>query len=85
VADASPAGTGSIRGKTLGQLRAHDEDEQADDCEASCVDWYGNSRPVFIDDRVFALLGYQLVEGEIRGSGIREIRRVSFAPKALEP
>jgi hypothetical protein len=66
----------------LGMLRANDASALDDSCQASCVDWYGNSRPVFIEDRVFALLGYELVEGEVRGDTIREVRRVSFAPRA---
>jgi Beta propeller domain len=65
----------------LGQLRAHDESAQDDSCAASCVDWYGNSRPVFIDDRIFALLGYEIVEGTLRRGEIRELRRASFAPR----
>lgn len=51
-----------------------------DGCVASCVDWYGDARPVFVGDRVFALLGYELVEGRLRNGRVREIRRVSFAP-----
>lgn len=51
-----------------------------DGCVASCVDWYGDARPIFIGGRVFALLGYELVEGRMRAGRIREIRRVSFAP-----
>jgi hypothetical protein len=47
---------------------------------ASCVDWYGNSRPLFLRNRVFALLGYEIVEGEMSGRGITETRRISFAP-----
>ena len=48
-----------------GELNAADDQAQAtnDGCVASCVDWYGNARPIFIGDRVFALLGYELVEG----------------------
>lgn len=46
-----------------------------DRCQASCVDWYGNSRPIFYRGRVFALLGYELVEGDIAGGQIRELRR----------
>ena len=57
-----------------------------DGCKASCVDWYGNARPIFLGGRVFALLGYELVEGRLSGSGpreqIEERRRVSFAPTA---
>jgi hypothetical protein len=66
--------------RPLGTLDAHAE--QGDDaCEASCVDWYGNARPLFVDDRIFALLGYELVEGELRGGHIVEKRRISFAPR----
>jgi hypothetical protein len=67
----------------LGRLRARDEGAQDDMCEASCVDWYGNSRPVFIEERIFALMGYELVEGRLRQGGIREVRRVNFAPKVM--
>jgi hypothetical protein len=66
----------------LGELRAWDEKVVDDGCKASCVDWYGNARPLFIRGRVFALLGYELVEGTVGGEGIREVRRVSFAPPA---
>lgn len=31
-------------------------------CETSCVDWYGNTRPIFLGERVFALMGSELVE-----------------------
>ena len=51
-----------------------------DGCRASCVDWYGNSRPLFIRGRVFALMGYELVEGRVSGNAISEVRRTSFAP-----
>ena len=51
-----------------------------DGCRASCVDWYGNSRPLFLRGRVFALLGYEIVEGRLRGERIAEARRISFAP-----
>lgn len=56
-----------------------------DGCKASCVDWYGNARPLFIGERVFALLGYELVEGRLDGRGrferIEERRRVDFSPR----
>ena len=34
-------------------------------CEVSCIDWYGNSRPIFTDGRIFALTGTELIEGRI--------------------
>jgi len=51
-----------------------------DGCRASCVDWYGNSRPLFIRNRVFALMGYEIVEGQLGRDGIAETRRVNFSP-----
>jgi hypothetical protein len=52
-----------------------------DGCRASCVDWYGNSRPLFLRDRVFALMGYEIVEGRLLADRIVEAGRVSFAPE----
>ncbi len=65
-----------------GELAAEVRGVTDDDCQASCVDWYGNARPIFLGDRVFALLGYELVEGRREGRRIDERRRVSFAPSA---
>lgn len=69
-----------LRFSQLGELRARDTDNH-DYCIASCVDWYGNARPIFYRDRVFALLGYELVEGRIAAGKMHEIRRVSFLPR----
>jgi len=73
--------TGS-RFDALGTLRASEEGATDDACQASCVDWYGNARPLFLRGRIFALLGYELVEGGLRTGGLQELRRVSFAPRA---
>jgi hypothetical protein len=68
----------------LGTLDSHPgEAERNDGCRASCVDWYGNSRPLFLRGRVFALMGYELVEGRVGEKSITEVRRVSFAPAAV--
>lgn len=53
-----------------------------DGCVISCVDWYGNARPIFAGTRVYALLGYELVEGRRDNGRIVERRRVDFAPHA---
>lgn len=52
-----------------------------DGCRASCVDWYGNARPLFIRNRVFALLGYEIVEGTVGDGRIRETRRINYSPQ----
>ncbi|HEY5721388.1 MAG TPA: beta-propeller domain-containing protein [Allosphingosinicella sp.] len=65
-----------------GELAARVEGTSDDGCMASCVDWYGNARPIFLRPRTFALLGYELVEGELDRGRMREIGRVNFAPPA---
>jgi len=70
----------ALRLSGMGQLDAASNTGKNDDCRASCVDWYGNARPLFIGDRVFALLGYELVEGKMEGERIRELRRIDFTP-----
>ena len=63
-----------------GELDAQTKGVADDGCQASCVDWYGNARPIFLGGRTFALLGYELVEGELARGRIREVGRISFAP-----
>jgi hypothetical protein len=35
-------------------------------CEVSCVDWYGNTRPIFLKGRTFALMGGEIREVTLR-------------------
>jgi hypothetical protein len=69
----------------VGDLAAQSERATDDQCRASCVDWYGNARPLFIRGRMFALLGYELVEGRLEAGRINELRRISFAPQPPQP
>jgi hypothetical protein len=74
----------------LGSLRASRLVTNHDGCRASCVDWYGNARPIFAKGRIFALLGYDLVEGRIddeggRASRLSERTRLNFAPHGGPP
>jgi hypothetical protein len=68
-----------LRFSSLGGLRSR-PDKTDDHCVASCVDWYGNARPIFWRNRIFALLGYELVEGRVDDNEIVETARVSFIP-----
>jgi hypothetical protein len=63
-----------------GELAARAQGVVDDACQASCTDWYGNARPIFLRGRTFALLGYELVEGRVERGRIREVGRTSFAP-----
>jgi hypothetical protein len=85
----------SLQFRPIGELGAQTEKAVDDKCHASCVDWYGNARPIFVGDRVLALMGYEIVEGRVQATGWRfdepsgaaseqivERRRISFAPNA---
>jgi hypothetical protein len=82
-----------LRNKSLeltaaGALFAHgggSSHASTDGCVASCFDWYGDARPIFVGDRVYGLLGYELVEGVLLGDRVRERRRVNFMPTAGQP
>ena len=71
----------SLQFKEIGELGAQSEKAVDDRCRASCVDWYGNARPLFLRGRVFALLGYELVEGKVDDGRISELRRINYAPR----
>ena len=70
----------SLRFREAGELSARPQTAADDGCRASCVDWYGNARPLFIRGRVFALLGYEIVEGSFDRDRIRELRRINYTP-----
>jgi hypothetical protein len=74
----------ALRFDELGELAAHADRAVDDACRASCVDWYGNARPLFIGGRVFGLLGYEIVEGAVADGRLRETQRVSYAPQPAE-
>jgi len=70
---------GNNRLRLAGLLESHPDLQRDDGCVVSCIDWYGDARPIFVGGRIFALLGFELVEGRMQGRGIREIRRVNFS------
>jgi hypothetical protein len=74
----------SLHFQEAGELAARSDGAVDDACRASCVDWYGNARPLFVRGRVLALLGYEIVEGTLDDGRMRELRRVSYAPHRLE-
>ena len=61
---------GSLVNRITGQID--------DNCVVSCVDWYGNSRPIFYQDRIFALMGYELIEGSLDDQALSEYDRIHF-------
>jgi hypothetical protein len=71
----------SLHFEEMGELSASAKPTLKDGCRASCVDWYGNARPLFVRGRTIALLGYELVEGTLEQGQMHEMRRVSYAPR----
>jgi len=49
-----------------------------------CVDWYGSVRPLSRKNRVFALFGYEIVEGNPIVRGIAVVGEQQRAQKAQE-
>lgn len=80
--EVSPGGELSHSGE-LRRRFAYSDDEEAGvpgyTCEVSCIDWYGNSRPIFTDGRIFALTGTELIEGRMVSGEIREVQRLNIA------
>jgi hypothetical protein len=74
----------SLHFEELGELGAQSDKAVDDRCRASCVDWYGNSRPLFVRGRVLALLGYEIVEGSLKDGRILETRRINYAPQRTQ-
>lgn len=68
----------------IGELEAKTTSTN-DGCKASCVDWYGNARPIFLKGRIFALLGYELVEGKLDDGRLMESRRINYSPRNYLP
>ncbi len=76
--------TDELNFEKAGELAADSGRAVNDNCRASCVDWYGNARPLFVKGRVLALLGYELVEGTLESGRMRELRRVNYGPRRME-
>ncbi len=78
---------GSLR--DIGQISPtkHEEGEEPEGytCEVSCIDWYGNARPIFIEQMAYALMGTELVEAQPSADSITVRRRLLLTqPDAVE-
>lgn len=68
----------AIDGQISGRGVAGEDDDDA--CVASCTDWYGNARPIFVGNRIYALMGYELVEIARHDGKLGAIARIDFKP-----
>jgi hypothetical protein len=74
----SPAGQLADAGALIATAADDVETHPDYECEVSCIDWYGNSRPVFLAGRIFGLMGTSLVEARIDAGKIKEIARIDL-------
>jgi len=44
-------------------------------------DWYGNARGIFVGERIFALIGYELIEARMMDGRLVERQRIGFMPR----
>ncbi|AHE56899.1 beta-propeller domain-containing protein [Sphingomonas sanxanigenens] len=66
-------------GEIVTRMKEGEQDTHEDyECEVSCIDWYGNARPIFTDGRTFGLIGSELVEAKVEAGSIRELRRLDL-------
>jgi hypothetical protein len=52
-------------------------------CEVSCIDWYGNTRPIFTQGRIFGLMATQLVEAQARDGAMVVLQRVDLMQSGI--
>lgn len=69
----------AMRFREVGELMAEKVRSVNDGCRASCVDWYGNARPLFLKGRIFALMGYEIVEARMQNGALSERRRIDYS------
>jgi hypothetical protein len=65
----------------IGAIPSHEQDVTDDTCDVlGCEEWFQDARALFLGDRIFVLLGYELIEAKRVADQIVETRRVHFAP-----
>lgn len=85
-ADGQLSSLGPLRSLAEGDRARFDEDDEPGTgygCQMSCIDWYGNSRPLFVGDRIFALTATTLVEGRVARGRIDETQRIDLTKTEL--
>lgn len=68
------ASAGELQGKPENEVEEHEGYK----CEVSCIDWYGNARPIFTGGRIFGLIGTNLVEAKISDGRIGAIANIDL-------
>jgi hypothetical protein len=63
----------------LGEIASRRPSNVAEDnCKSSCLDWYGDARTIVVKDRIFVVLGYEIIEARLTDGKLSETNRVDF-------
>ena len=68
---------GFFRANPAGEIEFHGAVSSSDDadgqCQTSCTDWYGNTRPIFLFGRIYALMGSEIAEVAVTDDGAESV------------
>jgi hypothetical protein len=70
--------------KEIGTIKVHENssvDDSTDACRGSCEGWFDNVRALFVRERIFVLLGYDLVELRMSHGRVVALQRLDFSPQ----
>lgn len=56
-----------------GKMEEQAFEEEGNMCTTSCADWYGNTRPIFLGNKVIGLMGDQMSRGFLNSEGNVEV------------
>lgn len=73
--DVSPTAELGLAGAVSSQA-----EERSDDCLTSCVDWYGNTRPIFLFERIYALMGSEIAQVSLGDGEATVVQRLEMRP-----
>jgi hypothetical protein len=74
----SQGGSLTDLGAIAGKREEEVETAEGYDCEVSCIDWYGNARPIFIDGAIYGLMGTDLVRVKLSEGAVAVDRRLDL-------
>ncbi len=67
--------------RQIGSIASHEQDVTDDTCDVlGCEEWFQDARALFLGERIFVLLGYELIEAKRVDGQIAELRRADLAP-----
>ncbi len=73
--DVSPTAELSLAGAVSTQAQ-----QRMNECLTSCTDWYGNTRPIFLFERIYALMGSEIAQVSLGDGTASVVQRLEMRP-----